>query len=67
METHEYAAGFFHHRLINKGKKQYQAREVGGKVSEHFFDHGLCLPSGTAITQADLDRVIAVILKTGSC
>ena len=39
-------------------------RAVGGAVSEHLFATGLCLPSGTAMTQADLDRVIAVIVQT---
>lgn len=32
----------------------------GGQVAEYLFDRGLCLPSGTAMTEADLDRVIAV-------
>jgi dTDP-4-amino-4,6-dideoxygalactose transaminase len=51
---------------IYKGIKQVTARVAGGKISEHFFDQGLCLPSGTAMTQADLDRIIAVIFNTGS-
>ncbi|WP_028322838.1 DegT/DnrJ/EryC1/StrS family aminotransferase [Desulfatiglans anilini] len=42
-------------------KKQYIARAVGGQVSEDLFARGLCLPSGTAMTEGDLDRVIAVI------
>jgi dTDP-4-amino-4,6-dideoxygalactose transaminase len=33
----------------------------GGKVAENLFEHGLCLPSGSAMTDADLGRVIAVI------
>ena len=45
----------------NRGKKQYKARVVGGAVSEQFFRQGLCLPSGTAMTQEDLDRVISII------
>ncbi len=36
---------------------------VGGEVAEDLFNRGLCLPSGTAMTQEDLDRVIAVILS----
>jgi pyridoxal phosphate-dependent aminotransferase EpsN len=31
---------------------------IGGAVAEEFFDHGLCLPSGSNLTHADLDRVI---------
>jgi len=32
-------------------------------VSEDLFNRGLCLPSGSAITDEDLNRVIAVILS----
>ena len=38
-------------------------RRWGGDEAEYLFDQGLCLPSGTAMTEADLDRVIAVFLK----
>ncbi len=34
---------------------------VGGAVAEALFRDGLCLPSGTALTEADLDRVVGVI------
>lgn len=34
---------------------------VGGRVSEKLFKNGLCLPSGTAMTNADMERVIATI------
>jgi len=34
---------------------------IGGEVSEDLFRHGLCLPSGTAMTSKDLQRVIFVI------
>jgi len=44
-------------------KKRFAARVVGGAVSEDLFAKGLCLPSGTAMTNADLDRVIGIILK----
>jgi dTDP-4-amino-4,6-dideoxygalactose transaminase len=47
----------------SKGKKAYTCRVVGGKVSEDLFDRGLCLPSGTAMTNDDLDRVIGTILQ----
>lgn len=33
----------------------------GGKVSEDLFQRGLCLPSGTQMTEEDLERVIKVI------
>ena len=46
-----------------QNKKRYKARIVGGKVAEDLFDRGLCLPSGTAMTNSDLDRVIETILK----
>jgi dTDP-4-amino-4,6-dideoxygalactose transaminase len=36
-------------------------RVVGGAVSEDLFARGLCLPSGTAMTEEDLERVIRVI------
>jgi len=45
------------------GKNRYVSRMVGGSVAEDLFDRGLCLPSGTAMTHSDLDRVIESILK----
>jgi pyridoxal phosphate-dependent aminotransferase EpsN len=33
----------------------------GGEVSEDLFAHGLCLPSGTQLTEEDLERVVKVI------
>ena len=44
-----------------KIKKRYAARVVGGEVSEDLFRRGLCLPSGTAMTEEDLDRVVSAI------
>jgi dTDP-4-amino-4,6-dideoxygalactose transaminase len=41
---------------------RYPARTVGGHVAEELFDRGLCLPSGTAMTQRDLDRVVHTIV-----
>ena len=32
-------------------------------MAEDLFERGLCLPSGTAMTNGDLDRVIETILK----
>jgi len=34
---------------------------VGGDVADDLFAHGLCLPSGSSLTEADLERVVAVI------
>ena len=36
---------------------------IGGAVSERLFANGLCLPSGSSMTNADQDRVIAVIRR----
>lgn len=38
---------------------------VGGNVAENLFRDGLCLPSGTAMSEDDLARVAAVIQNTG--
>lgn len=38
--------------------------KAGGGVSEDLFKTGLCLPSGTAMTKGDLNRVCSVIRKT---
>ena len=34
----------------------------GGAVSEALFAQGLCLPSGTAMTDADIQRVADLVL-----
>ena len=34
---------------------------VGGDVSERLFEKGLCLPSGTALTDADIERIVGII------
>jgi dTDP-4-amino-4,6-dideoxygalactose transaminase len=44
-------------------KNTYEARMIGGKVAEDLFRRGLCLPSGTQMTQEDLDRVIELIRR----
>jgi len=38
---------------------------VGGSVAEALFRDGLCLPSGTAMSEADLARVVGVIRGVG--
>jgi len=47
----------------NNSIKTYPARVVGGGVAEDFFRRGLCLPSGTAMTEKDLKKIVSVILK----
>jgi dTDP-4-amino-4,6-dideoxygalactose transaminase len=39
------------------------SRAIGGAVSESLFRRGLCLPSGTAMTAADVDRVCAAVAR----
>ena len=34
---------------------------VGGAVVERIFDRGLCLPSGSSLSESDQDRVIDVL------
>ena len=35
----------------------------GDGTSEELFEHGLCLPSGSNLTQVDLDRVLVAMIK----
>jgi dTDP-4-amino-4,6-dideoxygalactose transaminase len=37
-------------------------RLIGGAVADRLFAHGLCLPSGSGLTDADISRVIGKIL-----
>jgi len=46
-----------------KSEKTYPARAVGGYVAEDLFERGLCLPSGTAMKDEDMERIVSVILK----
>jgi dTDP-4-amino-4,6-dideoxygalactose transaminase len=39
-------------------------RVLGGAVAADLFDRGLCLPSGTQMTDADVDRVVDGVLST---
>jgi len=41
------------------------ARTVGGAVSERLFALGLCLPSGSGLTEAELDRVAGIVRACG--
>jgi len=39
-------------------------RTFGGEVGARLFEHGLCLPSGSSLTDDDQDRVVATALST---
>ena len=43
-----------------------ECRTVGGKVSEHIFADGLCLPSGSNLSEEDLLRVVKVVREVGA-
>ena len=38
---------------------------VGGEVSARLFERGLCLPSGSALTDADQQRVVEILRSAG--
>ncbi len=37
---------------------------VGGAVAEGLFEHGLCLPSGSALTGEDRERICRIVRRT---
>ena len=37
---------------------------IGGSAGAHLFEFGLCLPSGSNLTDADRERVVAGVLST---
>jgi pyridoxal phosphate-dependent aminotransferase EpsN len=37
---------------------------IGGAVADELFARGLCLPSGSNLSEADLERVVTVIRRT---
>jgi len=41
-----------------------EAATVGGAVSEDFFEHGLCLPSGSSLNEVQQDRIVEILLAT---
>ena len=49
-----------HLQPVFKGNKFWKGREA---ISERLFARGLCLPSGTAMADADLDRVCGIVRK----
>lgn len=38
----------------------------GGEVSEHLFRDGICLPSGSNLTQHDLDKIVSIVAEVWS-
>ena len=42
---------------------RYYPHLDGNSVSDELFENGICLPSGTAMTEAEQDRVIGIIRK----
>jgi pyridoxal phosphate-dependent aminotransferase EpsN len=40
-------------------------RRHGGTVSEHLFEEGLCLPSGSSLGDEDQERVILIVRSVG--
>ncbi|MBT2642195.1 aminotransferase class I/II-fold pyridoxal phosphate-dependent enzyme [Bacillus sp. ISL-41] len=54
-----------HLQPIFKGRKYYP-HDVGESVSENLFNNGLCLPSGSNMSEADIDSVIYYIKQSVS-
>lgn len=44
----------------------WPARKVGGEVADELFAKGLCLPSGTAMTDGEIERVADIIRRVSS-
>ncbi len=45
---------------------KFPCRVIGGAISEELFEKGLCLPSGTAMTDSEMDRVVGIVRRAGS-
>ena len=39
-------------------------QSFGGDVSARLFERGLCLPTGSSLTDEDQDRVVATLLAS---
>jgi len=52
-----------HLQPLFAGCRLHSAHDVA--VSESLFRHGLCLPSGTQLTDQDMDRICAVVRQRG--
>ncbi|WDP88904.1 MAG: DegT/DnrJ/EryC1/StrS family aminotransferase [Desulfobacter sp.] len=46
----------------NNGSKACSTKVYGGEISEDLFNRGLCLPSGSAMSCSDMDRIVDIIL-----
>jgi pyridoxal phosphate-dependent aminotransferase EpsN len=51
-----------HLQPLFQGKKYY-THEENRSISDILFKTGICLPSGTAMTERDLERVIDAITE----
>lgn len=40
-----------------------ECRARGGALAESIFERGLCLPSGSSLTESDLERICAIVLE----
>lgn len=49
-----------------KALSNWPARKVGGAVADELFAKGLCLPSGTALSCSDMDRIVGIIRRVGA-
>ncbi|SEG34089.1 DegT/DnrJ/EryC1/StrS aminotransferase family protein [Paenibacillus sp. UNC499MF] len=50
------------HRQPLYGKCAYYPHEEGTSVSDRLFEQGLCLPSGSSLSESDQDFVIGILL-----
>ena len=50
---------------LHLNKAFADCRTVGGSVSESLYKHGVCLPSGTIMSESDVKRVSDIILGVG--
>lgn len=48
---------------LHRQKPFANCRTRGGAVADHLFETGLCLPSGSSMTESDLDRVCSCVEK----
>ena len=46
------------------GAYPYYSHRIGESVSDRLFEHGVCLPSGTNMTEEEQDRVVGVIKES---
>jgi dTDP-4-amino-4,6-dideoxygalactose transaminase len=48
-------------RIESNSSHNCRARAIGGTVSEDLFNRGLCLPSGTQMSEDDLMKIVKII------